>query len=210
VTAIPAPGPWVLPLLTLGALWLILWPTRARLAGVLPVLASLALWLTAERPLLLISGDGKLVGLEAPGGRVLSAATGGGFAAESWLENDGDLAGQAAAAARDGFSGPRGERWFQVAGLRAVALSGKAAAAKLGPSCAGADLVILAGVAEAAPPGCALIDGTVLAATGPLALSAEAGGLRLTATRSGQRLWSPPARAVTLPDLRQGRAGWDQ
>ncbi|MBN8632975.1 MAG: ComEC/Rec2 family competence protein, partial [Rhodobacterales bacterium] len=58
VTAIPAPGPWVLPLFTLGALWLILWRGRMQAVAALPVLASLLLWGTADRPLLLVSGDG--------------------------------------------------------------------------------------------------------------------------------------------------------
>jgi competence protein ComEC len=201
VTAIPAPGPAVLPVLTLGALWVILWQGRARWAGAVPVLVALALWVAAERPLLLISDDGKLVGLSLPEGRALSAASGGGFAAESWLENDGDLAGQKLAAAREGFSGPKGERWFDLAGLRAVALSGKAAPDLLAGACAEADLVILAATAGSAPGSCALIDGTVLAATGALAIWPDGAGLRLQPTRTAARLWSPPVRDAVLPDL---------
>jgi len=66
-------------------LWLILWRGRVQTAGVLPVLAALALWMMAERPLLLVSGDGRLLGLDGPEGRALSAAKGGGFAAENWF-----------------------------------------------------------------------------------------------------------------------------
>ena len=66
----------------------------------------------------------------------VSASRGGGFAAETWLENDGDLAGQRLAAERAGFTGLKGERWFDLAGLTAVSLSGKEAAGKLDAACA--------------------------------------------------------------------------
>lgn len=206
VTAIPAPGAWVLPLFSLGALWLILWRGRVQWAGVVPVLAALMLWLGAERPLLLISGDGKLLGLDGPEGRALSAARGGGFAAENWLQNDGDLTEQKAAAERPGFTGPKGERWFDLAGVRAVALSGKGAAAKLTEACAAADLVILAEEVETRPEGCGLIDARMLLATGPLAIRLQGDGLRIERTKQAARLWSPPLRKVALPDLRASDA----
>jgi len=204
VTAIPAPGPLVLPLLTLGAIWLILWRGWVQLAGVVPVVAALGLWLMAERPLLLVSGDGKLVGLTGTEGRALSAATGGGFAAESWLENDGDLASQKRAAARGGFTGPKGERWFEVGGVRAVALSGKGAAALLGPACASGALVILAEVADPTPQGCRLIDQKLLSRTGPLAFRNHQDGIRIDQTRVGDRLWSPRSQKADLAGLLTG------
>jgi competence protein ComEC len=204
VTAIPEPGPMVLPLLTLGMLWVILWQGRMRVLGMVPVAAALVLWLQADRPDLLISGDGKLLGLEGPEGRVLSAARGGGFAAETWLENDGDLTGQKLAAARSGFTGPRGERWFDLAGTAAVSLTGKEAAGKLDVACARAGLVILADRAETVPQGCAVIDTKVLMGTGPLAVWSGKDGLRVERTRVAARLWSPPARRVILPDIPRG------
>lgn len=201
VTAIPAPGPWVLPLFTLGAIWLILWRGRVQAVGALPVMAAFALWMEADRPVLLVSADGRLVGLDGPEGRALSAAKGGGFAAESWLQNDGDLGLQAEAAERAGFEGPKGERWFDLAGLRAVALSGKGAVNKLGEVCGSADLVILAAEVDTALEGCPLIDQTVLSQTGPLAIWRDGEGLRLEKTKGADRLWSPPSDTVTLPDL---------
>ncbi len=201
VTAIPAPGPWVIPLFTLGTIWLILWRGRVQVLGLMPMLAAFVLWWGAERPLLLVSGDGRLLGLASEAGRVLSAPKGGGFAAENWLQNDGDLALQAEAATRPGFDGPKSERWFDLAGLRAVALSGKGAAAKLAEVCPRADLVILAAEVEAAPQGCALIDQTLLRQTGPLAVWREGEGLRFQKTKGADRLWSPPSQDVVLPDL---------
>jgi competence protein ComEC len=202
VTAIPEPGPWVLPLLTMGAIWIILWRERVRWLGLMPVVLAFGLWTQAERPLLLVSGDGKLLGLASPNGRVLSAPRGGGFAAESWLENDGDLAGQTLAAARDGFTGPRGERWFQIGDLSGVVLSGKGAAAAVGPACATGSLVILAEVVDQPPADCRLIDAKTLRATGPLAIWPGEGGLRIVVTKQADRLWSGPRRAYDLPDLR--------
>ncbi|HLQ17639.1 MAG TPA: ComEC family competence protein, partial [Tabrizicola sp.] len=178
-----------------------LWRGRIQVAGLVPVLAAFLLWLAADRPMLLVSGDGRLLGLEGPEGRALSAAKGGGFAAENWLQNDGDLAAQDIAAARPGFEGGKGERWFDLAGLRAVALSGKGAAAKLPEICISADLVILATKAEAVPQGCPLIDQAVLSQTGPLAVWREGDGLRLEKTKGADRLWSPPSKTVDLPDL---------
>jgi competence protein ComEC len=201
VTAIPAPGPWVLPLFTLGAIWLILWRGRVQMVGGLAVLAAFGLWMQASRPHLLISGDGRLLGLVGAEGRVLSAPKGGGFAAENWLQNDGDLTEQALAAERPGFDGPKGERWFDLAGLRAVALSGKGAEAKLEEICAGADLVILATEAASRPPDCALIDAAMLSSTGPLAIWRKGDSLIIERTKSATRLWSPKTRDVTLPDL---------
>jgi competence protein ComEC len=201
VTAIPEPGPWVLPLFTLGSIWLILWRGRVQAVGGIPVLVAFLLWITAERPALLVSGDGRLLGLAGPEGRALSAPKGGGFAAENWLQNDGDLTEQGLAAERPGFQGPKGERWFDLSGLRAVALSGKGAEGKLAEVCASADLVILAAKAETVPKGCPLIDQTALLATGPLAIWNEKDALRIERTKSEQRLWSPPVRKVELPDL---------
>ncbi|MFN3282072.1 MAG: ComEC/Rec2 family competence protein, partial [Tabrizicola sp.] len=202
VTAIPTPDPRVLPLFTLGALWLILWRGRGQAAGLIPVLVALALWVTTERPLLLVSGDGRLVGLAGEEGRALSASRGGGFSAENWLQNDGDLAGQEEAAGRPGFTGPKDTRWFDLAGLRAVALTGKGSEDRLAGVCAQADLVILAGEAETRPEACPLVDRNVLRQTGPLAVWNRDGNLTFETTTGDRRLWSPRTRAVDLPDLR--------
>jgi competence protein ComEC len=182
----------------------VLWQGRVRALGLVPVAVAFVLWAGSGRPDLLISGDGKLLGLAGPEGRVLSAARGGGFAAETWLENDGDLAGQKLAAGRKGFTGPKGERWFDLGGLTMVSLSGKDAAGRLAGACAGAGLVVLADWADAVPEGCPLIDRKVLAGTGPLAVWTGAKGLRIERTRTATRLWSPPARRFTLPDLGRG------
>jgi competence protein ComEC len=201
VTAIPAPGPWVLPLFTLGSIWLILWRGKVQAVGLVPVLAALGLWVMADRPALLVSGDGRLLGLEGPEGRALSAPKGGGFAAENWLQNDGDLMEQELAAQRPGFDGPKGERWFTLAGQKAVVLSGKGAEGKLHEVCGTAELVILAAEATSAPKNCPLIDQAILSSTGPLTIWQDGDRLQIEQTKGAHRLWSPRTREVSLPDL---------
>ena len=205
VTPIPAPGPWVLPAFTIGALWLILWQGRIRLVGFIPVIAAFAFWTGQGRPDLLISGDGKLLGLVGPDGRALSAGSGGGFSAENWLLDDGDLTDQQTAALRAGFAGPKGERWFQIGIERAVALSGKTGEAAMGQACASGAVVILAAKAEAAPKGCRLIDQAMLRETGPIAFWVEGDSIRLETVAKARRIWSRPARPVDLPKLGKGQ-----
>ena len=202
VTAIPEPSALAMPLITLGGLWLICWPGRARLAGVAVIAAGLALWPMAGRPDLLISGDGRLLGLIGPEGRALSWAKGGGFAAENWLENDGDLVGQQAAADRPGFSGPRGEREFSLAGLSGLALSGKGAESKLASACAAHDLVVIAVWIDDPPEGCVVIDQKRLSQTGALAFRVTRSGISVTSTRQSPRLWvGKPMLPGALPVL---------
>ena len=192
VTAVPSPVPWVLPLIALGALWVVLWRGGVRFAGLVPVVAGFALWSTAERPPLLISPDGALIGLMGAEGRAMSAERGAGFAAKNWLENDGDLSDQETAARRAGFMGPKAQRGFDLGGWKVVQLKGKVAAAALPAACARADLVILAGKLEGgAPNGCQVIDETMLNQTGALAVwLTEDGKLRLQPTSTASRLWN--------------------
>ncbi len=194
VSHVPAPQPLVLPVFALGALWIILWQGRARWAGAVPIVAMLAFWTQVERPLLLVSGDGGLVGLMTAEGRSLSKPRGQGFSAQSWLENDGDGADQPTAYERAGFSGDRGDLGFVLAGQDARHLWGRGAAGRAAEACARAAVVVVA--AELANMGgsCLLIDRAKLATTGPLAVFAGGDRLRVTATRDGKRLWSGPPR----------------
>lgn len=200
VTPVVAPGPWVLPLITLGGLWLVLWRGGVRLAGLIPMLVALWLWAEMRRPDLLISPDAALVGLLTPAGRALSAPRGAGFAAQSWLENDGDLATQQVAAGRVGFGGARDQRSFRLGAWTGLHLRGKSAGAMT--DCQGADLLIVAARLAQRPVGCLVIDQADLARSGGLALYQTERGPRLTATRSGWRIWQGRAPGnMQLPDL---------
>ncbi|MDH2328712.1 ComEC/Rec2 family competence protein [Cereibacter sp. SYSU M97828] len=189
VTGIKSPGPWVLPLVAVGVLWLMIWPGRARWGGMLALVAALLAWGQHQRPPVLISGDGGLVGIMGPEGRAFSAPKGSGFAANVWLEDDGDLASQAEAAARPGFDGPEGARRFILGDRPAIHLKGRGAAKRLAEGCAEARIVILAAEAEVVPEGCIVIDRTMLAETGAIAVWPTEKGLLFRNALDGSRLW---------------------
>jgi competence protein ComEC len=210
VTGIPTPGPLVLPLLAFGGLIAVLLRGPARGLAAVPLAAGLALWVGHARPDALISADGALVGLAGPEGRAMSSPTGAGFAAQSWLENDGDLTDQTTAAARPGFSGPKGARAFALGPVSALHLKGKGAAARLADGCRTAQLVILSVPADQRPQGCRIIDSTDLAASGPQALwVARDGTLRIVATDRADRLWSTkrPSSRRTAGEARLAENG---
>ncbi|MDZ7909601.1 MAG: ComEC/Rec2 family competence protein [Gemmobacter sp.] len=191
VTAVPAPGPWVLPLIAGGGIWLSVWRGWLRGLGLVPLAAALAIWANTERPLLLIAPDAGLVGLMGPEGRALPSARGAGFAARSWLENDGDLAEQATAANRPGFSGPPGGRMFQIAGLAGVHLKGKGALDRLDQACRDGALVIIAAEVAPRPADCHILDRGILARSGGLAVDLDQGQLLLRPANSQRRIWAP-------------------
>ncbi|WP_136685554.1 ComEC/Rec2 family competence protein [Falsirhodobacter xinxiangensis] len=189
VTGIKSPGPLVLPLMSVGALWLMLWPGRARWGGALALGIALLVWGGHQRPPVLISADGALVGIMGREGRVFSAPKGSGFAAGVWLEDDGDLASQADAAERGGFSGPQGARRFMLGDRPAIHLKGRGARDLVADACAESLLVILAAEVEDTPEGCLVIDRARLAETGAIAVWPDDGRLLFRNALDGSRLW---------------------
>ena len=85
---------------------------------------------------------------------MLSAPEGNGFAAESWLEDDGDLAGQAEAHARGGLERRRHRIEAEVPGLGRLVYVGSREAAGAEAECAAA-AVLIAPNWEARPRGAA-------------------------------------------------------
>jgi competence protein ComEC len=162
-----------------------------------------------ERPPLLVSSDGVLAGVLGPEGRALSAPRGAGFAAESWLADDGDLADPKAAAAREGFAGPKSARQFEVAGIKGVVLSGKDALTKVAAACAEVDLVLVPvrlGPVAKVPSGCTVLDATYLAQSGAVAGLPDAGGLLLVPVRAEARVWTGNAEPVSPVLVRRNPA----
>ena len=96
VAAVPAMPTAGLALVVLGGLWLCLWWRPWRLAGLLGVAAGLASILVAQPPDLLVSGDGKLLAVRAPDGRLwLSTMRSARFTADVWLRRAGEASGEA-------------------------------------------------------------------------------------------------------------------
>lgn len=187
---IPAPHWAVLPVIALGALHLILWQGRGRVVGVVVACAGMALWTMSERPQLLVSGTGGLIGVKTEAGRVLSKPRGDGFVALSWLENDGDASDQQMAAMRSGFSGSKTFRSIEVDGVKIAHLTGKSAAENIDDACLWADLVVTN--VRLQKGGCNLWDPRALDRTGALAITITNGTLSSVSARktAGKRPWN--------------------
>lgn len=187
---VPAPPAVVLPMLVLGAIWGMVWPNRWRLLGIVPMLAALAVWTIADRPSVLVSGDGLLVGVMGPDGRSLSFPRGGSFAAGAWLQRDGDLALQEDAAARPPFRGEDGMRLAAIDGLTLVHLKGKGMEGRMAAACALAPVVVLDRPAEGVvPEGCLVLDEVALRHTGAVGLEMRDGKVRIIPTLDARRAW---------------------
>ncbi|ABV93546.1 putative competence protein [Dinoroseobacter shibae DFL 12 = DSM 16493] len=193
------PMPVVLPLIVLGALVVGLLPWRARWAGLAPVVLALGLWTQSDRPELLISDTGGLLGVMTEQGRALSKGRGDGFAARNWLENDGDGVTQDVAAARAGIEAGKGTVSVALGPYRVIQLRGKTGAAQFPEACATADLVVANTRLPRSTGACESIDAWDLRRTGALAVSVTEDGLQVVRAKSAeeQRMWTGAARATT-------------
>ncbi|WP_154446407.1 ComEC/Rec2 family competence protein [Halovulum marinum] len=194
MTPVPTGPPWVLGVLTLGALMLIALRGPLRAAGPVLVAVALAGWAASERPLVLLDPEGRLVGVRTVAGRALSRPRGAGFAAQVWLENDGDAADQTAAAGR----APPGAPWR-------VALPDGAAVLlvedeTVPPALCGAAVLLIAPRASRPPaaPACAFVGAAQLARGGAHAWRAGALAAPVTTRATeGARPWTRrPAAAA--------------
>ncbi len=178
------PGLWVLPMLTLGFLWLVLWQGRSRLIGLAPMLVSFVIWAQTDRPAGLIAENGTLVGVMTQDGRALSKAKGAGFIARNWLENDGDDSDQQSANARWGDA-------VRVGQTDLVHLSGKRAVSGFA-GCVPGQIVVASVDLDEPQPACDVYDPKRLRQTGAIALYQKGDELRLQSVRdiTGTRLWT--------------------
>jgi len=191
---VAGPGPWVLPVMALGALFVILWQGRGRFVGLAGIALALAMWQVGQRPVALIADTGGLVGVMTDAGRALSREKGAGFVARNWLENDGDGVTQDIAAARWSDKTPGAFRLIHISGKRAIAAF---------QGCGAGDIVVMNGERDAAlPTDCLILGPQQLRATGAIALVGEGKAARLISARDlgGDRMWSAWARypPVTL------------
>ncbi len=193
VTGVAQPAAWVVPVLSLGGLWLVIWQGRARWAGALVMALALAGWGSAGRPALLIAPDGGIVGLMTAQGRALSRDRAGSFAAESWLQVDGDLATQDIAYARGVMAPAQGVALLTGGALDVVHLHGKRGAEQVGAVCVAGRIVVMNTDPAPRPTGpCTLITPSDLAETGAQAVWLQDGQPVWQTERqaSGARLWT--------------------
>jgi competence protein ComEC len=218
VEMVPSPPGAVLALIAMGGIGLCLWNGRGRWVMLAPMLAGAVIWTGAERPAVLISESGGLVGQMTDTGRALSRARGDGFVARIWLENDGDPADQEGASARVGWTEAGAGQSASVGSLSLWHGTGQTGAREAVAACAAHDIVVLNAwpdeppaplvAAEAralarltAPPlppgaanaqtadGCLLLSPSVLSQTGALALSqGTSGAPELDTARAHQGL----------------------
>lgn len=208
-----APHESVLPLLSIGLLWLILIQGRGRFAGIVAVICAGIIWQQTERPMLLVADNGALIGLQSAAGRVLSKRTGSSFVAGIWLENDGAPVAQVVAAGRAGLR-IEGRKTRAVIGeWQVLQVSGKTALAAIA-DCDGADVLVSNQVDEVSRS-CAVYDLAQLRQTGALAFDvAPNGDLRIETAHgvAGQRPWNMrqgPATDLVMMSLAQRKRAAD-
>jgi competence protein ComEC len=87
---IPAPASWALAASTAGLLLIGLFKHPRRWLGLLPIAAAMASGFAAEKPVILVSPNGDLVGFRGPGGElVMSKSRGSELSRETWLRESG-------------------------------------------------------------------------------------------------------------------------
>ena len=91
VTMMPSMGQGAFALFLAGGLWLALWQARARLWGLVPVLIGVLLLTQVRAPDLLISGDGRHVGItgQAPGELLVLRESRSGYTRDNLIESAG-------------------------------------------------------------------------------------------------------------------------
>lgn len=199
VALVPAMGRGAFALIVAGGLWLALWRTRARLLGVVPIVAGLALTLTASAPDILVTGDGRHVAIRGPHGEVALLRERTGDYVRDALAELGGVEGDAtreiatlpgAACSRDACEAAivrDGRMWRLLATRSAYVVPRRA----LAQACARADVV----VSERRLPGWCRprwirADAALLATTGGLAIRLAPPAIDTVAARQARHPWA--------------------
>lgn len=193
-SGVATPESWVLPCLSLGGLFVVLWQGRLRWAGLSVIVVSLGFWTEVTRPKVLISSNGGLVGVMMPEGRALSRDSSQSFTAKAWLAADGERVSQAQAAQRwHGMGDTAGATdavpRVEVAGFTLFHVIGKRQA-ELIKSCSAQDLIVSNVALEFDGP-CLVLQPKTLRHTGSIEIAPH-GALITSAGEAGNRPWSRP------------------
>ena len=205
VALFPAMPMWGLVVATLGGLWLCLWRTTWRLAGVAAILIGLGSIATERIPDVLVSGDAKLIAVRGADGLLqVSAARAARLTRETWLRRAGQEDADAWPASGTSADGrltcdPLG--CIYRARGRVVALARDSAA--LAEDCRMASVVVATEpVRRACPSAQVVIDRFELWRDGGQAIWLDADRVRVASVRAerGERPW-----VSALPQPRRGR-----
>ena len=162
---------------------------------------GLLLWAGHDRPDVIIADTGRLFGILTPAGRVLSSDRGNGYAAESWLRDDGDRAGQAEAWARGRLERRKHRIEAEVPGIGKLVYVGSKDAAGAAALCAEAAILIAPNWREGPEGRCLFVGRERLDRDGALAISLTPGrargGGRAVVNRA--RPWTRGARRSPRP-----------
>jgi competence protein ComEC len=187
VFGVRAGPPATLALVCFGGLFVVLWAGRGRWAGLAPIALGLVLWTADDRPALLVADTGRLFGIRTDAGRILSSDRGNGFAAETWLGNDGDRASQAEAHARGGLKRRHHRIEADLPGLGPVIYVGSKDEAGAASDCAIAAVLIAPNWARPPEGRCLFIGAERLAREGALAIRPDATGMRIEGAKARNR-----------------------
>ena len=158
---------------------------------------------------MLIADNGRLFGILTPAGRVLSSDRGNGYAAESWLRDDGDLAepGRGLCARAAGSGASTGSR-PRCRGSGKLVYVGQPGRGRRGGALRRGGDPDRAELARAAPEGrCLFVGRERLRRDGALAIRLTPDGLEVEGARSRNRARPGPAARGARPDARRRRAG---
>jgi competence protein ComEC len=192
VGRIPAIPSLAFGLMVLGGLWLCLFQTRLRLAGLALITAGIGVAPLREKPDILVGRDGTLVAVRTAAGVLSSTpARGGTFELTRWLEHEADPRPARDVARGEAFRCDGSGCTTTVRGLTLAIATHPAA---LTDDCARAHVLVLT---FPKPAGCTTAQGPVIdffasRAEGTISLFVEDGRVRMktVAQLRGERPWS--------------------
>ncbi|WP_353229275.1 ComEC/Rec2 family competence protein [Novosphingobium sp.] len=199
VTVMPAFPGWMYGLAVAGLLWLGLWSGWVRLWGLLPLAAALAAMATVPTPDILVTGDGRHLGITGLGPDLVVLTPGPGrYARETLLEAAG-MAGKTQPL--EDWPGARCTHDFcalaLVRGGRSTTLLIGRSTRRLNQpaveqACAHSDIVIANRVlSPLCHPRRLLIDAAVLARNGGMTINLASGEVHTVAQTTGHHPWLP-------------------
>ncbi len=209
VTMMPEMGEGAFALFVLGGLWLALWRGRVRLLGLVPAMIGLVLLAQVRAPDLLISGDGRHVGItgEAEGELLVLRDSKSDYTRDNLTETAGmsgtlhTLDDWPGAHCTEGYCAVtlrRGGRDWQLLLARGKTMVPERA---LASACERADLVVSERYLPwSCHPRWLKADRDMLERTGGITIDLKHGRIRTVAEDEGQHgWWSPPQRLPRKP-----------
>jgi competence protein ComEC len=198
IVAVPAPQAWAIGAIVLGVIWVALWHSLLRWAGLVLIAFGFAFAWSGPRPDLYVSPDGKSALLRGPDGRLaILGGSPGRFRLEQWLRADGDQrAPDDPSLQRSDRCDPSACILYDQTGYAVSLIKDQSAFEE---DCQRARLIVTAlpAPANCRNPGASLtlIDAEILKRMGAVeAYRTGPGQWRLTGSRphNAQRLWHPP------------------